>query len=320
MHGETVLEKLLTEGISVPNSCRAGVCQSCLLRATEGTPPPSAQQGLKDSWRARGYFLSCIARPSEDLTVTTEDDDSLLAPVELIERSWLSPTVLRLRFGTQEPFPYRPGQYVSLVSKTGLTRSYSVASLPSLEPYLELHVRILPEGRMSQWLRDVPIGTSAQIRGPAGECFYVPGRPTQPLLLCGVGTGLAPLFGVVREALRQEHSGPIVLIHGARSPSGLYLRDELSQLAAKHPNLSYLPVVLGADSDDSTGAGLSNCIVSPLDALVKSRFAKLAGQRAFLCGDAELVGVLRKQVFMQGCSRRDILADAFVMADRPAVP
>jgi NAD(P)H-flavin reductase len=258
-----------------------------------------------------------MARPSEDLTVTMEDSDSLLAPVELHERSWLSQSVLRLRFVTQEPFPYQPGQYVSLVGKSGLTRCYSVASVPTLEPYLELHVRILTEGRMSQWLRDLPIGTAAQIRGPAGECFYVPGRPTQPLLMCGVGTGLAPLFGVVREALRQEHSGPIVLIHGARSPSGLYLRDELRELTAKHPNLSYLPVVLGADPSNTTEADLSDCIVSPLDVLVKSRFPKLTGQRAFLCGDAELVGVLRKQVFMQGCSRRDILADAFVMADRP---
>ena len=46
----------------------------------------------------------------------------------------------------------------------------------------------------------ISVGTKAQIRGPAGECFYVPGRPNQPLLLVGVGTGLSPLYGVLREA------------------------------------------------------------------------------------------------------------------------
>ena len=311
LQGETVLEKLLAEGVAVPNSCRSGVCQSCLLRATQGTPPPSAQQGLKDSWRARGYFLSCVAKPTEDLTVTADDSDSLLVPVELCEKTWLSPTVVRLRLMPKEPLAYQPGQYVNLVSKSGLSRSYSLASLPGEESFLELHVRILPNGRMSTWLTEVPLGTLAQVRGPAGECFYVPGRPTQPLLLCGVGTGLAPLYGVVREALRQKHEGPMVLIHGARTSAGLYLRSELAALAAAHPSLTYLPVVL---SDDPPGSA-EGCIVSPLDALLKARFAKLSGHRAFLCGDAELVTALRRQVFLQGASRRDILADAFVMAD-----
>ncbi len=314
LSGETVLERLLAEGVVIPNSCRSGVCQSCLLRATEGTPPPSAQQGLKDSWRARGYFLSCVARPTEDLAVTSQDDDSLLTPVTLTGKDWLTPTVLRLRFATPEQFPYQPGQYVNLLAPGGITRSYSLASLTT-EPFLEFHVRVLPDGRMSTWLRDLPVGAAAQIRGPAGECFYVPGRPTQPLVLVGVGTGLSPLFGVVREALRQQHVGSIALVHGARSPHGLYLRKELTQLAKDHPNLTYQPVVL-SDDGETKGEALASCVVSSLEAFLKSRFAKLGGHRAFLCGDAELVGQLRKQVFLQGCSRKDILADAFVMADQ----
>lgn len=313
LSGETVLERLLAEGISVPNSCRAGVCQSCLLRACEGTPPPAAQQGLKDSWRARGYFLACVARPTEDLTIQSEDEESLLLPVELSEKDWLTPSVLRLRFVSQAPFPYQPGQYASLVAPSGLVRSYSLASLPT-EPFFEFHVRILPDGRMSSWLRELPVGARAQLRGPAGECFYVPGRPAQPLLLVGVGTGLAPLYGVLREALRAEHQGPIVLIHGAKTPHGLYLRRELSDLAKAHPQLTYHPVVL-SDEGTPDDEGVVRCEVAPLEGFLKSRFAKLAGQRAFLCGDAELVGQLRRQVFLQGCSRKDILADAFVISD-----
>ncbi len=309
---ETVLERLLAEGVAIPNSCRSGVCQSCLLRAKEGCPPPNAQQGLKDSWRARGYFLSCVARPTEDLTVTSQDEDSLLIPVTLIARDWLTDTVLRMRFATEAPFAYQPGQYVNLLAPGGVTRSYSLASLTT-EPFLEFHVRLLPGGRMSSWLRDLPVGTPAQIRGPAGECFYVPGRSAQPLLLIGVGTGLSPLFGVVREALQKQHTGPLALIHGARSPSGLYLREELTQLARQHPNLTYQPVVL-EDNGDGQNDALAACVVSSLEAFLKARFAKLGGHRAFLCGDADLVGQLRKQVFLQGCSRKDILADAFVMA------
>jgi len=316
---ETVLERLLREGIRVPNSCRSGVCQSCLVRATEGTPPPSAQQGLKDSWRARGYFLSCVAKPTEDLTVVTDDSDALQVSAELVDKTWLSPTVLQVTLRPESSFPYQPGQYINLVVDGNLVRSYSLASVPQIDSALILHVRILPLGRMSSWLQAAQRGTKLALRGPAGECFYVPGRPTQPLLLCGVGTGLAPLYGVLRDALSQGHSGPIAIVHGARSPSGLYLREQLTALATSHPSVTYLPVVLTEEAASEEGsqhaaAPITAPIVSPLEDVIRTRFPKLGGQRVFLCGDAQLVTALRKQVFMQGCSRREILADPFLMA------
>ena len=40
--GETALDALLRGGVDVPNSCRAGACQSCRLRASAGTPPPAS--------------------------------------------------------------------------------------------------------------------------------------------------------------------------------------------------------------------------------------------------------------------------------------
>ncbi|MDK2972790.1 MAG: hypothetical protein PWP23_2545, partial [Candidatus Sumerlaeota bacterium] len=70
---ESVLEALTREGIAVPSSCRSGVCQSCLMRADEGSVPAAAQQGLKDSLKSQGYFLSCVCKPSEDLRVRMPD-------------------------------------------------------------------------------------------------------------------------------------------------------------------------------------------------------------------------------------------------------
>ena len=67
--GETVLTALLRQGEAIPFSCRSGVCRSCLLRTTQGQPPAAAQKALKDTLRAQGYFLSCIAQSEGDLTV-----------------------------------------------------------------------------------------------------------------------------------------------------------------------------------------------------------------------------------------------------------
>jgi CDP-4-dehydro-6-deoxyglucose reductase, E3 len=303
--GETVLEALLRGGVDVANSCRAGACQSCLLRSSSGAVPAAAQQGLKSTLVEQGYFLSCLCRPEEDLVLEPAGGLEVTATITSLEL--LTPTVLRARLRTQEPFAYRSGQYVVLRRPDGLARSYSLASLPE-DGELELHVRRAPFGRMSGWLFDqATANDKVALRGPAGDCFYTAGKSEQPLLLAGTGTGLAPLAGILKDALRQGHTGPIHLFHGALRPEGLYLRDELREMAGKHTNVTYTPVVMeGGDAEGiATGA---------IDRVITATQPKLGGWRGFLCGDPAVVQTLRKKLFLAGMGSREIFADAFVEA------
>lgn len=307
--GESVLDSLLRCGVSVAHACKAGSCGSCMLRAVAGTIPSPAQAGLKDSWKAQGYFLACICRPEGDLTATEVGADARIAArITAIEP--LSPDVLRVRLTCAGEFDFYAGQYLTLVHPNGLARSYSIASLPH-DGVVELHVRLIPGGRMSSWLRDeARPGVAVQLQGPSGECFYVPGQPEQPILLIGTGTGLAPLYGILRDALRAGHTGPVHLIHGAVQPAGLYLRAELAQLHAAHKNFSYTPTVLHADSPQADSPG--NFEVGSIEALLAARFLKLAGWRGFVCGDPGLVRSLKRKLFLAGMAMRDINSDAFL--------
>ncbi|NOT44843.1 MAG: 2Fe-2S iron-sulfur cluster binding domain-containing protein [Acidobacteria bacterium] len=296
---ESVLDALLRAGASVRHACRAGSCGSCMLRMVDGAPAPASQVGLKPSWRAQGYFLPCICHPDADITVTDVGADAQVT-ARIASLDALSDSVVRVRLACDAPFDYHPGQYVSLVREDGLARSYSLASLGA-EPELELHVRCLAKGRMSEWVRHrARVGDPVRVLGPSGDCFYVPGRPEQPLLLAGTGTGLAPLYGVLRDALAHGHSGAIRLFHGALRPEGLYLREELTRLCDTHPHVEYVPTLLEADG--------------PLDRVVLDRCPAPAGSRAFLCGDPGLVQGLRKALFLQGMTLGDIHADAFLPA------
>ena len=125
--------------------------------------------------------------------------------------------------------------------------------------------------------------------------------------MVGTGTGLAPLWGIARDALSQGHTGPLVLVHGARSPTGLYYQNQLLQLAQTHPALTYLPCVL-----EDGPPSVPGLVVGAIEHVLRERFPKLAGWRVFLCGDPPMVQALRRQVFLAGAGRRDIFADAFV--------
>ena len=165
---------------------------------------------------------------------------------------------------------------------------------------------------MSGWFHtEAKSGDPVGVLGPNGECFYVDGRPEQPLLLAGTGTGLAPLLGIVRDAVRHGHRGPIHLFHGALHPGGLYLVEELRELARRHSQLHYTAAVLEGTPSDFMSVG-------PLDQTILSKFPDLTGWRGFVCGDPGIVRALKQQLFLANMASRDIYSDAFIPAAAPA--
>jgi len=299
-----VLDALERAGVAPPSSCRAGACQSCLLRARAGTPPADAQRGVRESLRLRGYFLACRARPDGDLELDDGDEDRQVE-AEIVELGHLSDDVLGVRLMPRRAFEHRAGQYVTLRRHDGPSRSYSIASLPEAGA-LELHVRVVPGGAMSGWLAHTArVGDTVSLQGPAGDCFYLQDRPTQDLLLAGTGTGAAPLLGILRDALRHGHRGQVVVVHGARTHAGLYLEQAFSSLARAHANVRYHRAVLAGEPSDGVTVG-------PLDAVLSDLVPVPKDWGIVLCGDPGVVHAARRRVFLAGAAMADIRADAFV--------
>jgi CDP-4-dehydro-6-deoxyglucose reductase len=297
--GQTVLAGLEQAGVKIETSCRAGVCQSCLMQVVEGAPGKRAQQGLSPAQVAQNLFMPCVCTPEGEMTVACAGQAHQRVEAEVQSLDALSDTVLRVRLKPLTAFAYRPGQFVRLITEDGLVRSYSIASTPAQAPVVELHVRMIPGGKMSGRLKDASAGDLLTVSGPSGGCTYDGIASDQPMILAGAGTGLAPLWGVLHDALARGHRGPITLFHGALDGSGLYLKDELLAMEALHPNLAYRPCLMDQGQD--------------LIATVKADPA-LKTAAIFLCGDAPLVERLRKTLFLAGARLADIRADAFAAA------
>ncbi len=306
--GETVLDGLLRGGHRVPHSCKAGACQSCLMRAVEGRPPEAAQVGLKDAQKALGYFLACAAKPSDNLVVDLGGEGLQRVRVAIRSVERLSSTVIQVLLEPDSAFDHRAGQFLTLIRDDGLGRSYSIASLPDRDRHLELHVRVFEGGQMSGWLADeVRSGDLVTVQGPSGDCFYVPGKETQEIVLAGTGTGLAPLFGIVQDAVKHGHEGPVTLFHGAREPGGLYLVERLRELERQNPWFHYVPCCIEGDGRDGVEIG-------SLESVLLGRFPTFQGHRVYLCGNPSMVRSLRKTVFLKGAGMKEIFSDAFLAA------
>lgn len=304
---ETLLDEMIAHGVTLPHGCRSGGCLSCMMQAVDGTPPAASQKGIKDTKKAQKYFLACQCKVDSDLEIAA------VAPlskydVSVLEITKLNESVTRIRLEKPTDFGYYPGQFINIIRQNDdLMRSYSLASVPN-EDFLELHVKHVPDGQMSGWLcEELRVGMTLSFQGPTGDCFYMPDDLEQTLVLAGTGTGLAPLFGIIREALAAGHTGDIHLFHASLATAGLYYMDELRALAKAHPQLRYLPCVLHGETP--TG-GLQGAV----DALLVEQIPNFSGMRVYLCGDPAIVKTMRERCFLAGAAMQRIYADAFVFS------
>lgn len=303
---ETVLHTLLRNNVQVPYGCKVGACQSCLMRSLDNPPPLASQVGLKDTQQKQNYFLTCICQPENDMTITLPNTESTWLEGEVIEKRAVSSNVLLLKLQSKEPLAFFAGQFVNLRRNDGVIRSYSIANIPNPTHELVFHIRVLPNGQFSRWAADaLQVGMSLNFSHAQGHCHYVEGQGEQPLLLVGTGTGLAPLYGIICDALENHgHHGEIHLFHGSRDESGLYFESELHDMARKYPNFHYTPCLSGHVNSEQYAQGRANQVAF-------EKFPKLDGWRVYLCGQPEMVLHSKRTAYLQGASLKEIYTDAF---------
>lgn len=291
-----LLDALNQAGVAVPYSCRAGSCHACLVQCVKGLPSDSRPDALSDEQRRRGWRLACQCQVVEDLQVETFDPLRDGQPAQVVGLDWLSPTVLRLRLQPERPLRYRAGQHLVLWTAGQVARPYSLASLPEEDRFLEFHLDCRHPGQFSDAARQLQLGDTlslGELRG--GALHYDPDWQQRPLWLLAAGTGLAPLFGILREALRQDHQGPIRLIHLAHDRPEHYLAKPLAALAANRAQLS-VELWQGAELT----AALAQLRLVSRQTL------------ALLCGHPDSVEAFARRLYLAGLPRNQLLADVFL--------
>lgn len=301
-----LLDSLEKANFSIPYSCRAGVCHSCMMQSDDAIPT-HAQQGLSASQKAQGYFLACACIPENDMSVQLKGNTNLTKG-QVVGKKMLNDSVLALFIHVD--FSWHPGQYITIWKDELTPRAYSIASRCDSEKIVELHIQRHSQGVVSQWLHDdIQVDDFISLSTPLGDCFYNDDHHDKPIIMACTGTGLAPIYGVLQEALHAQHSAPIYVYTAGGDPSRLYYRQQLKELADQYENLHYIPTV-----KREAEAGMLELDV--IEA-VKERHPEMNGHKVFLCGAPDMIKKVQRACFFQGAAISDILVDAFEQA-KPA--
>jgi ferredoxin--NADP+ reductase len=171
--------------------------------------------------------------------------------VELIERIDFTPDLCLMRFKTEAPLTYRPGQYATLAMEDGeklIQRPYSIVSSPH-EPFLEFYIELVPNGELTPHIWELKVGDKAWVRNKIVGAFTLDEKSglTRHLMAATV-TGVAPYISMLRAHRKDAFSGKtpphqyVVILGGSRSWEWGVYHDELSNFE-RDGWLQYIPTV-----------------------------------------------------------------------------
>ncbi|MBP2227918.1 phenol hydroxylase P5 protein [Azospirillum agricola] len=320
--GQTILDACLRQGIWLPHACGHGLCGTCKVEVADGEVDHGDASGfaLMDFERDGGKTLACTATLRSDVTIEADIDDEPDArrcPV----RDFTG-TVVGLEDLTHDVkgvtielpgdgIAFQAGQYVNLtVPGVEGARAFSLASPPSRPGRIELHVRRVPGGRATGWIHDtLAVGDRLRLSGPYGR-FFVRSSAAVPSILLAGGTGLSSPKSMILDLLERGWTQPILLIHGVRARRDLYDEALFRDLAARHPILTYVPVLSDPRPDDGW-EGETGFVHEAL----QRRFDGLyAGRKAYLCGPPPMVEACIRTLMQGRLFERDIHTERFLTA------
>lgn len=310
---DSLLDAAQRANVTFPYSCKTGRCSTCKGRVKSGrTVAMHEETGLSDDERAAGWILTCIRSADTDVELDIEDLGenqpppirTLACRIQALER--LAPDVIKatLRFPPTADFSFFPGQYVDVIGHGGLRRSYSIANAPSPNKMIELHIRQVPGGAMSNyWFERAQPNDLLRINGPLGT-FFLREVDDRDVVFLATGTGIAPvkamLEGLNGRPANVGQPRSISVFWGGRRESDLYWTPPAGAAGIK-----FVPVLSRAGDD---WLGVRGHVQQAALASLPSMTCTVV----YACGSDAMIHGARQEFLLAGLDDRRFHSDAFV--------
>lgn len=198
-------------------------------------------------------------------------------------------------------FNYRPGQFLTLrlpIDGKYVPRCYSMSSSPLLDAAPRVTVKRVNQGRGSNWIcNQLKVGDELEVMTPSG--VFTPKHWSQDFLLMAGGSGVTPVFSILRHVLEQS-SARITLLYANRDEKSVIFRDALNALAKAHPQR--LQIVHWLDSVQGV----------PTVAQLTEFARPHATSQAFICGPGPFMDAAVEALKAIQMAESDIHVERFV--------
>ncbi len=221
-----------------------------------------------------------------------------------------------------QPLAYAPGQFLTFLLEINgreIRRSYSMSSAPGVDAWPAVTVRRLINGSVSRYWHDqVSVGAVLHALPPAGRFTpTVNDGPPRDVVLVGAGSGITPLFSMLKFILTYEPQSRVTLLYASRRERSIIFREALKDWQNRFPDRLNLIHVLSQPTDDWTEMrGRINNY--RLERLVKENL-RFAHEQAvfFLCGPFAMMRTADITLRFMGFAPHQIRKENFVIDPAP---
>lgn len=315
--GENLLEAALRQGVMLPYSCKNGTCGSCKgkLVAGEIAYPFHPPLALEDQEQAAGDVLLCQAAARSDLELEAREIEAVRdipvckLPARVVEKTRLADNVMKLvlKLPRAQRLQFLAGQYIDILLPGGKRRAFSIASAPTREDEVELHVRHVDGGDFTGWVFDeMKLKDILRLEGPLGTFFVRHDAPERPMIMMGGGTGFAPLKSMIEDLLAHGDTRPIHLFWGARTAPELYHESLIQAWVDQHTHIEYTPA-LSEEDDERIQTGFAGYVHEA----VIDAYDTLAHHDVYMSGPPAMIDAAKHAFLDHGVRENRLFYDSF---------
>src|SRR5438034_1192977 len=178
-------------------------------------------------------------------------------------------------------------QFISIFAeKDGkrISRPYSIASWPENKAYLELCIKVVEGGFMSNYLHHVRPGTKLPTIGPLGRFVMQEPIPYDTVFVA-TGTGVAPFIAMMGHIWERGLDGgrEFHMVFGVRYVHDLIYRDLIERWEREHRNFHFYPTISRPETPNWKGR------VGYVQKVLENDIKDYANKQVFICGLHDMV-------------------------------
>lgn len=317
---ELLLNAAIRQGITLLLDCREGVCGTCQGQCETGIYEQEYvdEEALSQRDLAERKILACQTRVKSNAAFYFDHNSDIcntgntlkiattVTAVELVSETT---AILHVDASThQQPLHFLPGQYARLqIPNSEDWRSYSFANRPNANNQLQFLIRLLPNGVMSNYLREAcHLGDTLFMEAPLGS-FYLR-EVERPLVFIAGGTGLSAFLGMLDNIAEQPNAPAVQLFYGVNSEADLCEQERLHAYSQRIPQFNYQPIITQASQHWTGKTGYIQ------DHLNKDQLAEQAFDM-YLCGPPPMIEAVKSWLADYAFQNYRIYSEKFLQSN-----
>lgn len=252
----------------------------------------------------------------------TLTSSQLTTPLKVIKRIQETPEavslVLEIPESMREKFKYEAGQFVTFflpINGQELHRSYSLSSAPGVDTQFQVTVKKVAGGLGSTHLcEQIRTGDVLKTTPPAGHFFKLR-NDSRHYFLFAAGSGITPLFSILKRVLTQNDQNCVTLLYGNRNEDSIIFADELKQWQTRFPER--LQVFHAIKNPSPSWKGPAGRADEKLVERILSIASSTWPREFYSCGPTRFMEMVRATLLKSGVNKDSIHEESFGVTSIP---